>query len=289
MRLTKQSAKGGRRFPSRTVCGAGAFCAFFLVPQAWALSPAPETGACSLENATPATVALVDDNFDLLLDDGRRAALAGLEYPGPPAKDRRAAAHKRLSEWLTGKDVFLGAFAGAPDRWGRIPARVFAATGEGAEAPLVSVGAALLEEGLARFRPDPPAAPCAKAYLAAEAPARDASRGLWADPQMRPVDAGAKESGAALLQRKGMVVVEGKIHDVGQSAGAIYLNFGKKRIDDFSVVISRRDLAILAASGIEPPRLIGRRARVRGLIETGFGPRMAISTPAEIEILDATP
>lgn len=289
MRLTKQSAKGGRRFAIPTVCGAAAFCAFFLVPQASALSPASETGACSLENATPATVALVDEDFDLLLDDGRRAALAGLEFPGPPAKDRRAAAHQRLSEWLTGKDVFLGAFAGAPDRWGRIPARVFAATGEGAEAPLVSVGAALLEEGLARFRPDPPAAPCAKAYLAAEAPARDSSRGLWADPQMRPVDAGAKESGAALLQRKGMVVVEGKIHGVGQSAGAIYLNFGKKRVDDFSVVISRRDLAILAASGIEPPRLIGRRARVRGLIETGFGPRMAISTPAEIEILDATP
>lgn len=290
MRLTKKSAND--RFAISPPCAAAALCAFFVVPQAWALSPAPETGACSLENATPATVALVDEDFDLLLDDGRRAALAGLEFPGSPAKDARAhrrAAHKRLSEWLTGKDVFLGAFAGAPDRWGRIPARVFAAKGEGAEAPLVSVGAALLEEGLARFRPDPPAAPCAEAYLAAEAPARDGSWGLWADPEMRPVDAGAKESGAALLRRKGMVIVEGKILGVGQSAGAIYLNFGKKRVDDFSVVISRRDLAILTASGIEPPRLIGRRARVRGLIETGFGPRMAISTPAEIEILDATP
>ncbi|MBL1256525.1 thermonuclease family protein [Methylocystis sp. Sn-Cys] len=288
----KQNVSGRRRFAFSPPCAAAAFCVVFLVPRAWALPPAPESGACSLENATPATVALVDEDFDLLLDDGRRAALAGLEFPGPPAKDvraRRAAAHKRLSEWLTGKDIFLGAFAGAADRWGRFPARVFAASGAGAEAPLVSVGAALLEEGLARFRPDPPAAPCARAYLTAEAPARDASRGLWADPEMRPIDAGAKESGAALLHRKGMAIVEGKIHGVGQSAGAIYLNFSKKRFDDFSVVISRRDLAILAASGIEPPKLIGRRARVRGLIETGFGPRMAISTPAEIEILDATP
>ncbi|KAF2991683.1 thermonuclease family protein [Methylocystis sp. MJC1] len=291
MRPTKPSASGRRSFSILPPLAVVALCLFFA-PRARALSPAPETGACSLENAAPATVALVDEDLDLLIDDGRRAALTGLEFPPPPAQgapERRAAAHKRLSEWLTGKDIFLGAFSGAADRWGRIPARVFAAKGEGAQAPLVSVGAALLEEGLARFRPDPPAAPCAKAYLAAEAPARETLRGLWSDPEMRPVDAGAKGSGAALLQRKGMVIVEGKIHGLGQSAGAIYLNFSQKRIEDFSVVISRRDLSILAASGIEPPRLIGRRARVRGLIETGFGPRMAISTPAEIEILDATP
>lgn len=291
MRPTEPSASGRRCFAFRPPAAAVALCIFFG-PRAWALAPAPEIGACSLENAAPAMVALVDEDFDLLLDDGRRAALTGLEFPGTPAKgapERRAAAHRRLSEWLTGKDIFLGAFSGAADRWGRIPARVFAAKGEGAQAPLVSVGEALLEEGLARFRPDPPAAPCAKAYLTAEAPAREGSRGLWADPEMRPVDAGAKGGGSALLQRKGMTIVEGKILGLGQSAGAIYLNFGQKRIEDFSVVISRLDLAILAASGIEPSRLIGRRARVRGLIETGFGPRMAISTPAEIEILDATP
>ncbi|MGJ0393987.1 MAG: thermonuclease family protein [Methylocystis sp.] len=263
-----------------------------LASTALALSPAPETGACSLESAAPAAVALVDDDFDLLLDDGRRVALAGLEFPQASVKgavDHRAAAHKRLSEWLVGKDIFLGAFATSPDRWGRFPARVFAASGGGAEAPLVLVGSALLEEGLARFRPDPPATPCVRAYLAAEAPAREASRGLWADPDMRPVDAGAKGAGAALLRRKGMVVIEGKIRGLGESPGAIYLNFGEKRVEDFSVVISRRDLAMFAASGIEPRTLIGRRARVRGLIETGFGPRMAISTPAEIEILEASP
>ena len=138
--------------------------AAFLANPAAALAPAAETGACSLENATPATVAVIENNGELLLDDGRRARLSGVEFP--PAG---GAAHKRLSQWLAGQDVFIRAFSGAPDRWGRTPAAFFAAQGSDAAAPIVSVGAALLEEGLARFRPDPPAAPCATEYRAAEA------------------------------------------------------------------------------------------------------------------------
>jgi endonuclease YncB( thermonuclease family) len=264
-----------------------ALACFVFANPALALPSAPETGACSLENATPVTVATVDDDFALLLDDGRRAALTGLEFPPPEAADLRAEALKRLSDWLSGQTVFFGAQGAAPDRWGRAPARVFAAAGAGAgaEAPLVSVGAALLEEGFARFRPDPSAADCAKSYLAAEAPARNARRGVWAIEELRAVDSGGA-SRDALLRRKGMVVVEGAIRSVGETPGAIYLNFGEKRSSDFAVVISRRNLAMFAGSGIDPRSLAGRRARVRGLIETGFGPHIEIADPAEIEITD---
>ncbi|MGJ0509257.1 MAG: thermonuclease family protein [Methylocystis sp.] len=255
---------------------------------AGALSPAPETGACSLENAVPATVAAVDEAFELLLDDGRRAAIAGLEFPAPAAAgavDRRAAAHGRLSGWLVGRDVFIRAFAAGPDRWGRVPAAVFAAQRDEAAAPIVSVAAALLEEGAARFRPDPPASPCAAAYRAAEATAREPGRGLWADRDARPVPAG-EGAGPSLLQRKGMVILEGKINSVGESRGAIYLNFGEKRAETASIMVLRRNLAMLQASGIDPAGLVGRRVRVRGLIETGFGPRIEVSTPAEIEVIE---
>lgn len=261
--------------------------ALFISLPAFAISPAAESGACSLAETIPATVAFVDDNFEILLDDGRRATLSGLEFP-PPAKhapDPRAAAYKRLSDWLAGRDVFLGAFASAPDRWGRIPARIFSATGDEADAPIVSVGSALLEQGLARFRPDPPAFPCVQDYLAAEAPARDNGRGIWADAAAKPTVAG-EGSVASLLHRKGMTILEGKINDIGETRGAIYLNFGQKRAENVSIIILRRNLAILQASGIDPQKLVGRLVRVRGLIETGFGPRMEISTPAEIEILE---
>jgi len=260
-----------------------------LIPTAaFAVPPAAETGACSLENAVPATIAAVDDDFDLLLDDGRRATLSGLEFP-PPARDGpglRAQAHKRLSDWLAGRDVFLGAFGNAPDRWGRIPARIFVAREEGAGAPLVSVEASLLEAGDARFRPDPPAADCVRGYLAAEAAARASGRGVWADPALRPIDPVTPRASAELATRKGMTIVEGDIRSVGESRGSIYMNFNEKRIGDFSVVISRRNLVMFEKSGFDHRTLVGRRARVRGLIETGFGPRMEISSPAEIEFID---
>lgn len=281
--------------------GAGAALALGLLlsAPARALPPAAESGPCSLVDANPGMVAAVDEDFDLLLDDGRRAALSGLEFPPPaPAsedsgageegratgKDLRAAAYRRLAAWLVGRDVFIGAFAAATDRWGRAPVRVYASAGEEAQAPIVSVGAALLEEGLARFRPDPPAASCANAYRAAEERARETARGLWADPDARTIVAG--DAVAALRRRKGMVVIEGKISSIGESRGTVYLNFGQKRIDNVSVVVLRRNLAILQASGIDPRTLVGRLVRVRGLVEAAFGPRIEISSPAEIEILE---
>lgn len=265
------------------------FCIFWLAIfqslPAVALPPASETGACSLEGAAPATVAAVDDDLDLLLDDGRRATLSGLEFPPSDGEPQsREAAHRRLSDWLVGRDIFIGALAAAPDRWGRASARAFAAEGEGRDAPLISVAAALLSAGDARFRPEPGAAPCAKDYLAAEAAAREAGRGLWSRPEFRVIDPAAPGAREDLLGRKGMVVVAGAIRSVGETDRAIYLNFGQKRRDDFSVVISRRNLTMF--EGIELRSLIGRRARVRGLVETGFGPRIEIATPAEIEFFD---
>ena len=149
------------------------------------LMPAAEEGPCSLERASPAIVALVDEDFDLLLDDGRRVALAGLEFPssGSQAKTIREAALSRLSNWLAGEQIFLSPLASGPDRWGRAPAQAIAAADSSPDAPLVSVGAALLAEGLTRFRPDPVAAPCAKTYLDAEKLARDQNLGVWiSDP-----------------------------------------------------------------------------------------------------------
>jgi endonuclease YncB( thermonuclease family) len=264
-----------------------AICSLLASP-AVALPPAAESGPCSLDAAAPATVAAVDEDFELLLDDGRRAAISGLEFPPPaaaPQRDLRAAAHKRLSSWIVGRDVFVAAFGGATDRWGRTPARAYAPTGDGAAAPIVSVGAALLEEGLARFRPDLSAAPCAADYRMAEATAREAARGLWAEPAARPVMAG--EGAAAALQgRKGMTLLEGRITSIGETKATVYLNFGQKRADNASVVVLRRNLAILQASGIDPRTLVGRLVRVRGLVEAAFGPRIEISSPAEIEILE---
>jgi hypothetical protein len=258
--------------------GRGLALAALLPSVALGLTPAPDSGACSLEGVAPATVAAVDETFELLLDDGRRGALSGLEFPQGPA---RAAARARLADWLVGRDVLVGDLGAGRDRWGRAPMRVYAASDE-AQAPLVSVATAMLEEGRARFRPEPRAAACATLYLEAEAAARVAGRGLWSGE--RPFAAGVEATGP-LMRRKGMAIVEGTVSHVGETRSAIYLNFAENGPKNVSAMISRRNLIILAKLGIGRDELRGRRVRVRGLIETGFGPRIEIFAPAQIEIL----
>jgi hypothetical protein len=263
------------------------FLAFLASPPAFALSPALETGPCALETAAPATVALVDDDLDLLLDDGRRAVLTGLEFAPP----ERAAARKRLSDWLSGKMVFVLELGGAgTDRWGRIPAAVFSPQIDSSDSSVVSVGAALLEEGLARFRPDRPAAPCASADLAAEAVAREKKTGLWARSENAPLalgmDSEPGRKNAPIREQKGMMLAEGVIRSVGETKSAVYLNFGSRRGSDFAAAILKRDLGSFEQARIFPKALAGRRARVRGLIDTANGARMEISSPAQIELLD---
>lgn len=270
---------------SRRACAALIF--FHMTDAlAFALASAPENGPCSLEGATPAMVVAIDADFSIGLDDGRRIALAGLELP-PPASVTIASGQRvdRLSDWLLGRQVFVGAFAGQPDRWGRLPARLFAAAGPEKEAPLVSVGVALLETGAARYRPERRAVDCAPGYLAAEASARADGSGLWADPALQPVVV-PSDAAAALTRRKGMTIVEGVIRSTGKTSAAFYLNFGGGGGGEFSVVISRRISYKNFPSGFDPALFVGRRVRVRGLIETGFGPRLEIAYPEEIEFVD---
>lgn len=249
-----------------------------------ALSPASASGDCSLEDASPATVLAVEADtgggVELTLDDGRRATLAGLDF-SPPAP---SALHM-LSRWLVGQIIFVGPTT--LDRWGRHPTRLFAATGSEPAAPLVAVGAAAIEAGLARYRPDPAAIGCRAVYLAAEATARAGGVGLWDNPDQWPVDADRPEAAAVLMKRKGLTLVEGVIRSTGAGPHATYLNFGHRRAGDFAVVISRGFSYNQPVSGFDPDKLIGRRVRVRGLVDSGRGPRIEIAGPEDIEIVES--
>jgi len=247
------------------------------------LSPQPASRDCSPEDASPAMVVSVDvaaaGGIEFLLDDGRRATLAGLDFPSPSS-----ARQQTVSRWLAGQLIFVAATT--MDRWGRFPARLFASAGPERSAPLIAVGAAAIEAGLARYRPDPGAAACRAAYLAAESVARAERAGLWANPEAWPIDADRPEASAVLSQRKGLTLVEGVVRSVGAGSRAIYLNFGQRRVGDFTVVISRRFSYNQPDSGFDPDKLIGRRVRVRGLVDSGRGPRIEIAGPEDIEVVE---
>jgi endonuclease YncB( thermonuclease family) len=249
---------------------------------------AKESGHCSLEQAVPVTVARVDETLEMLLDDGRRTVLSGLDFPqyGTDAPELRKKAGERLSNWLVGRQVFFVGLRAAPDRWGRIPSRLFASRSDESDSPMIGVGETLIAEGLARFRPDRAAYPCASLYFAAEGIARAKKAGLWASADFSVVNAGdPKDFG----NRKGMIVVEGVVQSIGEAGGLFYLNFGPRRGVDFAVVIMKRNSAVFDRAGLSPKGLNGRRVRIRGMIETSNGLRMEVATPAEIELVGAPP
>jgi hypothetical protein len=239
-----------------------------------------EAAPCGMEEAAPAEIAAVDADLDLLTQDGRRVALSGVDFPAE--EGLRARARARLEERVApGRLVFLALHSSAPDRWGRLAGALFV-EGEPGQAALVSLAEALLREGLVRFRPDPAAFGCRNGLLAAEAAGRGRALGLWAAGEYVVVDAGRPD---LITGRKGMVVVEGVVGGIGEAGGSLYLNFGPRRWADFAVVIWKRNLERFEQAGLRPRQLSGRRVRVRGLIETAYGPRMELVSPAQMEIV----
>jgi endonuclease YncB( thermonuclease family) len=257
--------------------------------QAASLLP-PASGPCSLENTARATIATIEPNFDIALADGRTLTLAGLDPPhGTPDHPRLAAeAREKLAQWLDGSDVAVRPLAEKPNRWGRVPARLFAAPPGAASGAEIGIAEAILDAGLARYRPDPAAHPCRELLLAAEREARAEKVGLWGDPYYA-VLAGS-DRGAFATPWSGMVLVVGTPASVGETAARFYLNFGTGRGVDFAITLPKRNATgsanSLEKAGIKPRDLVGRRLRARGLLDATFGPQMEISDPDGLELLD---
>ena len=88
---------------------------------------------------------------------------------------------------------------------------------------------------------------CAAVLMAAEATARQAKRGIWADPAAIK---NAESPGDILAGIGRFTVVEGKVLSVRQAGATTYLNFGRNWTRDFAVTISRRMLPAFEAAGI---------------------------------------
>jgi len=125
---------------------------------------------------------------------------------------------------------------------------------------------------------------CAAELLARERAARDAKLGLWAEPYYSIKRAEDPSAIAADLGR--FAVVEGKVLSVRESGGTIYVNFGRRWSEDFTVTILKRNERSFSAAGLDPKRLDGRRVRVRGFIEARGGPWIEALRPEQIELLE---
>ena len=236
-----------------------------------AVSPANAEG-CAFEPQGEGRVAAVIDARTLRLDDGREIRLAGIE----PVATEKSGDSSPLSALVAGHDVTLRGEDDTPDRYGRQAAFVFVG---GSETP---VQAQLLAQGEALASASVTAKGCAALLAAAEAAAREAKRGTWADPAAIKNAESAGDISAGIGR---FMVVEGKVLSVRQAGATTYLNFGRNWTRDFAVTISRRMLPAFEAAGLALKLLENKRIRVRGFVEQRGGPRIEALHVGQIEII----
>ena len=244
-------------------------CGLALVVTA---GPAIAAG-CAFEAQGEGRVAAVIDARTFRLEDGREVRLAGIEpvYSENPA-DRTSA----LAAIVTGHEVTLAGEDDTPDRYGRQPAFVYLDHSD------TLVQGLLLAQGEALVSATVTSKDCASVLAAAEAEARLAKRGIWADPA---VIKNAESPGDILARIGRFTVVEGKVLSVRQAGATTYLNFGRNWTRDFAVTISRRMMPAFEAAGIVPKSLENRKIRVRGWVEARGGPRIEALRVGQIELL----
>ena len=250
-------------------------------------APAEERAPCRLETVTTALVSAVVDGRTLVLADGREVRLADVEVPPLDGTDGRGprdphavAAKDALATLVVGRDVVLKHAKPATDRYGRLVVHVFVSR-SGTE---YQVGRDLVAGGHARLALRAGEQACAAEMVAAERRARQAKLGLWADPRY---DVKQAENPASILAERGrFALVHGKVLSVRESGAIIYVNFGRRWTDDFTVTIAKRHERLFAAAGIEPKKLQGRRILVRGWIEERGGPWIDAVRPEQIEVVE---
>ena len=229
---------------------------------------------CNFELQGEGRVTEVIDGRSFRLSDGREVRLAGIEQVATATTNANRGA--ALAAVVAGRDVTLRGPDDVPDRYGRQPAFVFL---DGSD---TSVQGQLLEQGHALVSASVTDKDCALSLVAAEAAARNAKRGTWADPTAIK---NTESPGDILAGIGRFTVVEGKVLSVRQAGATTYLNFGRNWTRDFAVTISRRALGAFEAAGIVLKSLENRRIRVRGWVEMRGGPRIEVLRTGQIELV----
>lgn len=211
-----------------------------------------ESASCAPETIGVVTVRAVLDGRTLLLTDGREVRLAGIEV-SPESKPA-------LEAHIAGREITLK--GQTTDRYGRLVAYAYAGSGP-------SIQAQLVRQGRARVAARIGETGCAAELFAAETAARTARLGLWGEPHYLPRKAG---NPAEILGERGrFTVVEGRVLSVRESGSIIYVNFGRRWSEDFTVTVLKRSERAFSAAGVELKKLAGRNVRIRGYIEERGG------------------
>lgn len=251
-------------------------CVLILLLLLGLAQPSSAASGCAADRIDDrARVSLAQDGDTLLLADGRRLRLIGINTPELGRDGRRPepgalAARDRLRQILfaSGQQVQLRFDRERHDRYGRLLAHAFLADGQNLTELLLSggAGAQLVV---------PPNTWQADCYRAAADTARSARRGVWALPTHQPRPAESLD-----LRTEGFHVISGRVTHVSQSASAVWVNLA----GDFALRIEREDLPQFQS--IDLDGLAGSDIEAQGWIYARSGQlRMPLRHPAALRIV----
>jgi len=270
---------------SWTALAGGLSTTAILIGLAFGVMPAhanERAAACTVSAITEATVTSVTDERTLRLADGSEVRLAGLETIVDAGDTAQAEALARRAkaelERLTRGTVAIQTFG--EDRYGRRLA--LAALADDRSGPTVQER--LISSGFALTAVRNPVSGCISRFLAAERRAREAHLGLWANRHYVQREAERPES-VRLVQGR-FALVQGRVVSVNDRGAIVYVNFGRRWSEDFTVTIVKRNAGNFAAAGFDPRTLTGRQVRVRGWVGERGGPWIEAVGPEQIEIIN---
>ena len=227
--------------------------------------------ACTNNLLGKGVVAQVD-GMTLRMSDGREVRLSGIEPAPEPASST-----DRAHDLTAGQTVTWHGDDDTPDRYGRQHGFVILEhNGALVQAALLRAGAAVASGTVLNT-------PCSSELTAAEAAAREARQGLWADPH---AVRNARNSDDVRAASGRFALVEGTVLSARQAGATFYLNFGRRWTRDFAVTVPRHVKGLFDQGGVDLKALAGRRVRIRGWIEPHPVPRIELRAPGQVEILD---
>lgn len=257
---------------SRTKAPRGAF---FILAVLALLASGTSLAAC--DSGETVQVRHVVDGDTVILTDGRHVRLIGINSPelgkaGTADEPLAAAARERLSDLVRGQTLRLRAGRDPVDRYGRRLADLCLADGR-------SVQEILLGEGLASTIVVPPNTEHAEAFMAREAEARRARRGLWGERYYAPLPADRIHG-----ENTGFRFVTGRVQAVGHGRKYYYFDLAPQ----FSLQVSREDWSRYFAG--RPDTVNGRYIEARGWVRAHDDKlRLQIRHPAMWNVSDTVP
>jgi micrococcal nuclease len=241
---------------------------------------------CQGDDGGASLVTEIRGGDTLILEDGRSVRLFGALLPRrggdiETASQARDAAEKQIAELALGKVVQLQLGAARRDRYGRIMAQVFVGQGE----ERIWLQEKLIANGLVRVMSSKENRLCILGLLAAEKAARDGRLGNWASGLFSVKPAASEDLLAGLAQS--FEIIEGRVENVAEVKGRVYLNFGRNWRRDFTATMSGDAVKLFPGEAGALSKLKGQLVRVRGWLENMNGPSISITHPEQLELLSS--